>query len=289
MLNLSDHVRGLLLALGGIFVLSPDGLLIRLVATDDWTLLFWRGLLTSISLLLALIFIFKNPVYPAFLTLGKKGLLAAATQSLGTIFFVLAIIYTSVANALIIIGVTPLWAALFSRIFLKEHIALRTYLAIPAALLGIYITTNTEIKINTGDIYALCATFFIAAQGVIVRSVKSIDLTPSLVISGFIIAIIALPYAHPLAITSHDFFYLCILGVIVLPISYVLLITAPRYIPAPEVNLIMLLEMIFGSLWVWVFLHESPTQQAYIGGSIVIATLATHTYLGYRANKTSPT
>lgn len=286
MLKRSDHVRGLLLALGGIFVLSPDGLLIRLIATDDWTLLFWRGFFTSLSLLVALRFIVNEPLYTAFLALGKKGILASITQALGTIFFVLAIIYTSVANTLIIIGVTPLWAALFSRIFLKEHIALRTYLAIPAALLGIYITTNTELKVNMGDIYALCATFFIATQGVIVRSAKSIDLTPSLVIGGFIIALIAWPNAHPLAITSHDVLYLCILGVIVLPISYVLLITAPRYIPAPEVNLIMLLEMAFGSLWVWIFLNEHPTQQAFIGGSIVIATLAIHTYLGYRAHKT---
>ncbi|MBT3603310.1 MAG: EamA family transporter, partial [Candidatus Latescibacteria bacterium] len=173
-----------MLAVGGIFVLSPDGLLIRLIATDDWTLLFWRGLLTSVTLFITLVFVFKKPIHTAFLTMGKKGWLAAAAQALGTTFFVLAIIYTSVANALIIIGITPLWSALFSRIFIKEHIHLRTYLAIPFALFGIYITTNVDMQANEGDFYALCATVFIAAQSVIVRSAKSVDLTPSLVIGG---------------------------------------------------------------------------------------------------------
>ncbi|MFT5369786.1 MAG: drug/metabolite transporter (DMT)-like permease [Candidatus Latescibacterota bacterium] len=285
--KITDHVRGLLLALGGIFILSPDGLLIKLITTDDWTLLFWRGLLTSISLLFALIFFFKKPLYPAFQNLGKTGLFVATIQAMGTAFFVLAIIHTTVANTLIIIGVTPLWAAIYSRIFLKEHIHLRTYLAIPAALLGIYITTNVEIETNIGDLYALCATLFIAAQGVIVRSAKTVDLTPSLVIGGLIIALVAWPNAHPLAITQSDLLYLGILGVIVLPASYILLIAAPRYIPAPEVNLIMLLEIVLGSLWVWVFLAKQPTQQAFIGGGIVIITLAIHTYLGFRANKTT--
>lgn len=282
MTNLSTHVRGLLLAIGGIFALSPDGLLIKLIAADDWTLLFWRGLLTSITLFVALVVGFKKPIHTAFFTLGKKGWLVAAAQALGTTFFVLAIIYTSVANALIIIGITPLWSALFSRMFLKEHIYLRTYLAIPFALFGIYITTNIEMQASIGDFYALCATFFIAAQSVIVRSAKSVNLTPSLVISGLVIALLAWPNAQPLSITSQDALYLGILGIIVLPLSYILLIAAPRYIPAPEVNLIMLLEIALGSLWVWFFLNEQPTQQAFMGGSIVIITLAVHTYLSQR-------
>jgi drug/metabolite transporter (DMT)-like permease len=284
-LKRSDHVRGLLLAIGGICVLSPDGLLIRLITADDWTLLFWRGLLTSISLFIALLIMFKKRLFFSFQTLGKKGILAACIQATATTFFVLAITHTTVANTLIILGVTPLWAAIYSRLFLNEHIHLRTYSAIPAALLGIYITTNANIEANMGDLYAICASLFISAQSVIVRSAKSIDLTPSLILGGFIIALIAWPNAHPLSITSQDALYLGILGLCVLPISFALLIAAPRYIPAPEVNLIMLLEIALGSYWVWFFLDEHPTPQAFIGGFIVIATLATHTYWGFRANR----
>lgn len=281
----SDHRRGVLLALGGILVLSPDGLLIRLVSTDDWTLLFWRGLLTSVTIMVALIFIHKGSVVEQFVLMRTKGLVAGAVQALGTIFFVLAITHTSVANTLIIIGVTPLWAAIFSRIFLGEHIHLRTWLAIPVALVGIYITTNAEIQVNTGDVYAICASVFISGHGVIVRSAKPVDFTPCLVIGGLMIAAFGLTHAAPFDVSKADMVYLALLGFVVLPLSFGLLVAAPRYIPAPEVNLILLLEMVFGSYWVWLVLGEQPTHQAFIGGSIIMITLAVHTYLGFRKNK----
>jgi drug/metabolite transporter (DMT)-like permease len=281
----TDYLRGILLALAGIAVLSPDGLIIRLIWADEWTLLFWRGLLTSVSLFLGLVFVHKKDILPAFQALGKKGLFAACVQAMGTIFFVLAITHTSVANTLIILGATPLWAALYSRLFLKEHIFLRTYLAIPAAMLGIYITTQATAGVAIGDLYAICAALFISAQSVIVRSAKPVDLTPSLVIGGLFIALAALPNAHPLGIAQQDALYFSLLGFIILPVSFALLIAAPRHIPAPEVNLIMLLEIILGSYWVWFFLDEQPTPHALVGGCVVMITVAAHTYLGLKANK----
>jgi drug/metabolite transporter (DMT)-like permease len=281
----TDHRRGVLLALSGVLVLSPDGLLIRLISTDDWTLLFWRGLLTSLTLMAVLSFKHKKNVGQKFTIMRKKGLFAGTIQALGTIFFVLAITHTSVANTLIIIGVTPLWAAIFSHIFLSEKIHLRTWLAIPMALLGIYITANAEIQANTGDIYAIVASIFISGHGVIVRSAKPVDFTPCLVIGGLFIAAFGLLHATPFAISKYDVIYLALLGFLVLPLSFGLLVAAPRYLPAPEVNLIFLLEIVFGSYWVWLVLGEQPSPQAFIGGSIILITLVIHTYLGFRANK----
>jgi drug/metabolite transporter (DMT)-like permease len=47
----------------------------------------------------------------------------------------------------------------------------------------------------------------------------------------------------------------------------------------------LLLEIVFGSYWVWLVLGEQPAPQAFIGGSIILITLVIHTYLGFRANK----
>ena len=85
------HIKGLLLAVAGILALSPDSLLIRLIAAGDWTLLFWRGLLLGAGLLIAQSVLFQKPISAAFRSIGKKGIVAAAVQALGTIFFVLAI------------------------------------------------------------------------------------------------------------------------------------------------------------------------------------------------------
>jgi len=285
MSNQADHRRGILIALAGVFTLSPDGLLIRLISADDWTLLFWRGLLMSIALLTAFAFFYKKNLWTVFHKMGKKGVLAACIQAVGTIFFVLAITHTTVANTLIILGVMPLWAALFSRLFLAEQIHLRTWVAIPFALLGIYITTSTNIQASTGDLYAICCAIFLALHGVIARSAKNINMTPSLAIGGLFIALIAIFNASPLSVTPTDVTYLALLGFFILPVSFGLLITAPRYIPAPEVNLILLLEMVLGTYWVWIFIGEEPTSQALIGGPLIIITLAIHTYLGFRTHK----
>ena len=140
------------------------------------------------------------------------------------------------------------------------------------------------MKNVSSHIYAICASVFISGQGVLVRSAKPIDFTPSLVLGWLVIATIGLYEANPLAVSKPDILYLSLLGFLVLPLSFGLLVAAPRYIPAPEVNLILLLEMVFGSYWVWLVLDEQPTQQAFIGGSIILITLAIHTYLGFRAN-----
>ena len=271
-----------MLALAGIVVLSPDGLLIRLVTADPWTLLFWRGLLIGLSLFAVLLARFGRLTWPTFQSAGKKGLLAAGAQAMGTIFFVLAITHTTVANTLIILGVTPLWSALYSHFFLRERIYLRTILAIPAALLGIFGNTHWEVETNSGDLYAICGSLFISAQSVIVRSARPMDLSPSLVVGGLATALVALPVAHPFAVTTSDAVFLGLLGLVVMPVYYAMIIAALRYIPAPEVNLIMLLEIALGSYWVWFFTGEQPTVHAFLGGALVILTLAAHTAFSLR-------
>ena len=132
---------------------------------------------------------------------------------------------------------------------------------------------------------AIVASIFISGHDVIVRSAKPVDFTPCLVIGGLFIAAFGLLHATPFAISKYDAIYLALLGFLVLPLSFGLLVAAPRYLPAPEVNLILLLEIVFGSYWVWLVLAEQPAPQAFIGGSIILITLVIHTYLGFRANK----
>ena len=62
-------------------------------------------------------------------------------------------------------------------------------------------------------------------------------------------------------------------------IPFVLVTIAPRYIPAEEVNLFFLLETILGPIWVWLVIKEEPSLETIIGGSIIIITIAIHSYL----------
>ena len=290
MAKLPPHLYGILITIAGVLILSPDGLLVRLVSVDSWTVLFWRGLLFSIGILGFYLFRYGVGTVGLIKVMGRRGLLAAGLFTLSTTFFVLAITHTSVANALVIIATAPLFAALFSWIFLKETISLSTWIAILVCIGGISLIFIGSMGGGSriGDLYAIACAFGIAGQVTTVRHARSVDMVPSLGLAGIMTAIIAFPLATPLSINGEDLTYLCLLGLLVLPIAFGLITIGPRYISAPEVSLIMLLESIFGPLWVWLVLSEVPRPETVTGGALVIITLIIHTAVTYRKKQAAP-
>ena len=279
----SRHVKGILLALAGVIVISPDGLLIRLISLDHWTLLFWRGALIAAALLAAQLVMRGRAIVASFTAIGRLGLAASAIRGLGMVFFVLAIRHTTVANTLTILGLSPLWGAVASRIFLREAVPLRTWMAIPVALAGVALTVASEYaSVEPGDLFALAASISLAAYITLVRHVRHLDMTPSLTISSAFVALAVLPLATPQIPGLRDAALLGVMGLVVMPVSLVLFVTAPRHILAPEVSLIFLLEMVLGPFWVWLALSEQPSALSMLGGGVVMATLAAHTGLALR-------
>lgn len=285
MSRLPPHLFGTLLTALGVLVLTPDGLLIRLVQADTWTILFWRGLFFAIGIFgfYLIRFRLKRTIY-LVRQMGWQGWQSAIFFSLSTMFFVNAIQTTSVANVLVIIATAPLFAALISRLFLKEHVSRSTWIAILISTGGIGLIFIGSLTRGNylGDLFALCAAVSIASQISTVRYSKHLDMVPSLGLSGLINALIALPLAAPLAISSADFGYLLLLGLIVLPIAFGLITVGPRYIPAAEVSLLMLLETFLGPIWVWLVLGEGAEQETLIGGALVLTTLIIHTLYSSR-------
>ena len=70
-----------------------------------------------------------------------------------------------------------------------------------------------------------------------------------------------------------------VMCVMCVALPFVLVTIAPRFISAAEVNLFFLLETIIGPIWVWVFINEQPTLETIQGGSIIILTIAIHSFL----------
>ena len=279
-----SHLKGLILTVAGILVLSPDSLLVRLIATDVWTLLFWRGLLMAIGVGIGLALIYRGKLPRACYRIGRRGWLAGALMGAGTLLFVQALSRTSVANVLIIIGVGPLYAALLGRVFLKEAVALRTWLAIGAALTGIWVTVSGDLSHVrfSGDLCAGLAALCQACYLTVLRSAREVDMTPTVALGGLLAALCAWPLAAPLALTPSDVLFSGLLGLVVLPVSLVLIALGPRFLSAPEVSLVMLLEIVLGPYWVWLVLGEEPGGRAFVGGAIVLITLIFHSLAGLR-------
>ena len=102
-------------------------------------------------------------------------------------------------------------------------------------------------------------------------------------LSGLIIGGVAGLIAPLPPIGPEQLGYALLMGLVIVPLGIALLTLGPRYLPAPEVGLLMLLETVLGPFWVWLALDEAPTQLALVGGAIVIATLLGHSLYSLKA------
>ncbi|SHJ52937.1 EamA domain-containing membrane protein RarD [Malonomonas rubra DSM 5091] len=284
----SEHTKGLLIAIAGVLILSPDALMVRLIDADIWSLLFWRCLLTALTTSLLLFLNYRSRFLQSFRAVGTAGLYSASTILLGSILFVNSLKQTAAANTLIILAATPVISSLFSYLFLKEKIARRTWLAIFCCFGGIVLIFSGSLSSGflLGDFLALGATCMWATNLVILRSGKEVNMIPANVIGNLSVLPIALLCgAAPLQVSPQDASLLLLLGGLLLPVSFALITIAPRYLPAPEVSLILLIETILGPIWVWLVLHEIPESLTLVAGCLILTTLLIHTLLGMRAGK----
>ncbi len=276
-LHLSPYAKGLLITTLGVLIISPDGLLTRLIGADAWTFAFWRGLLSGLAICGTLFAIHRGEAVMRLRALGKPGLLVAFTFGLGSITFAYAFTHTTVANALFLFNMSPVFAALIGWYFLKDEVPVRTRLAIGGVLMGTAIITfNEEIQAGHfwGNLGALITALTSAIGLTIARHFRDIDMVPAVGVAGFITALVALPLATPLSIQPDKWPYLLLLGLFILPVAFGLMYIGPRYLSAAEVSLISLLESLLGPLLVWWVLSENPGVYTLIGGIIIIIALA---------------
>ena len=287
-LQRSTHLKGIAVSTAGVIAISPDSLLIRLIGADVWTLSLWRGLLLALTLTVVQLLRHRAGIVACYVGMGRRDLLAGVLSGIGTICFVSAITYTTVANVLILLGATPLVTALMGRAFLGESVPARTWVAIGGALAGIAITVGGAVAgPQPGDLFACGVVLCMAGYFTVVRSAGDVDMTPCIVISGFVAALLALPFARSGDLIATQIPYLVLLCVVVIPLSFSLLTLGPRYLPAHEVALICLLEAVLGPYLVWLVVGEHPGTAALVGGGIVLLVLTVHSLSGLRADEQS--
>ena len=283
---MNDQKKGMLLAFGGIMFITPDSLLIRLANINSWDLIFYRGFIPFLTILIGLLIIYKSSLFKKILDNGWHGLFFILTFAITSIVFVISIENTNVANTLVMVALAPMLSAIISLIFLKENPDKKTWIAIIITTLAvIYIFYDA---IDSGDFLGnflglVCATG-LAVNAVIIRSVKKISLVPSAMIGKLIVALFAFIFVDQLKLENSDLIIVPLMCVACIAIPFVCVTLAPRYITAAEVNLFFLLETIFGPFWVWLVIKEQPSLETIIGGGVIIVTIAIHSTLVLKKN-----
>ena len=274
---MTRHLKGLLMSVFAVVILSPDSVLIRLVEeaspeVDSWTVLFWRGLLYAVGVSLLVFMKYGSKTIAEFKNIGKGGLVIGFFSGISTGTFVFAIVYTSIANALVIISTGPIMIAIVAWFLLKEKSSVITWTSMIIVFIGIYIVMSGSFggKNLVGDFFALITAVMMGFTFTLTRKYKHINMVPVNAIGGLIAALIAFVMANQISVPAEVVGYIIAMGAI-LSISFSLITIAPRYMPAAEVGMIMPLETVLGSLIAWYFISEVPSTNAIIGGTIVIS------------------
>ena len=281
MKNLTDQQKGSLLAFVAVMFITPDSLFIRLSNVDTWGLVFYRGIIPFMTVLLGMLIIYKLNFFKILFTSGYHGIFYVITFSVTNITFVVSIQNTNVANTLVMIATAPMLSAILGAIFLKEPPDKKTWISIIITFLAIIYIFYDSLKLGNfyGDVLGFVTAIGLAVGAVIIRSAKNKNLVPAAVVGKLFVATFALLFIESFELVGKDLLIVPLMCILCVAIPFVLVTIAPRFIPAAEVNLFFLLETIIGPIWVWLIIKEQPSLETLQGGLIIITTIAIHSYL----------
>ena len=196
----SNQKKGMLLAFTAIIFITPDSLFIRLASLESWNLIFYRGFIPFIVVLVGLLIIYKKKLVTEIINNGWHGLAYAGTFTITNIIFVISIENTNVANTLIMIALAPMLSAIISLIFLKENPDQKTWIAIIITTLAVVFIFYNALDVGDflGNFLGLVCATGLAVGAVIIRSAKKISLVPSAMIGKLMVALIALLFVDKL-------------------------------------------------------------------------------------------
>ena len=175
-------------------------------------------------------------------------------------------------------------SAILGAIFLKEKPDNRTWIAIIITFIACVYIFYDSLSLGNfyGDMFGLITSFGLACNANIARYAKTTDLVPSAVIGKLCVAIFAFFFVENFTLAGNDIIYIPLMCVMCVAIPFVLVTIAPRFITGAEVNLFFLLETILGPVWVWMVIKEQPSLETILGGSVIILTIAIHSFLALK-------
>lgn len=268
---------GVVLVFGAALLWSLQGLIFRQITeATPWVILFWRSL--AMVPVIALFLVWQSG-QGAFASLRRVGL-AGVSGALGLIFAFGGAIYaiqsTTIANAVFLFSASPFIAAMLGWLLLGERVSPRTWASIAVAALGITIMVQGGFDRGAlaGNIAALSSAAGFALFTVMLRRDGSEPMP--IVLLGGVFSVIAgavgtIWMGQTLSATVTDIGWAMGMGAITLAGGMVLYSIGSRVVPAAELTLISLLEVMLAPLLVWLVIGETVSQATLTGGVFVLA------------------
>jgi drug/metabolite transporter, DME family len=279
------YARGVLLVGFAGALASFNGLIFRLVeSAADWQVVFWRSFSMFCAVTLMLLWRARGRLGTVVRAAGVPALIGGAFMGLSNIAFSMSVLHTTVANALFILSASPFIVAVFARLLLGEVIPRVTVIAFVLAMAGVGVMVQEGLASGKllGNLFAVAAATTFSLFVIVMRWRRGVDNLPALVVAGAVGAAITFVIAGDVAVSAHDLALLSFMGVGIVALGFWLYTVGARHVPAAQVALLALTEVVFGPIWVLLFVGEKPSTTTLVGGAFVFAAILGQTFWGLR-------
>jgi drug/metabolite transporter (DMT)-like permease len=274
---------------------STQGLAIRLIeAADAWQILFYRSISLSVFLAGVIVFQHGRGFFGAIHKIGMPGVLGAVCLVFAYAFSILAMQKTTIADAVLLFATAPFFAAILGLFFLREPVRKTTWIAIGLAMAGIVVMQGGAVANGNalGNLYAVGSALCFALFTLVLRWRKQGDMTPTVFLSGVFAAAICFGMttiqSRGIVVPSQDIWIASLMGVFQTGAGLVLYTIGARTVPAVQLALLPLIEVLLSPLWVALIVGELPTAIVLGGGLFVGAAIVGDALVSLRPRNSRP-
>ena len=282
------RVTGRLWVLSAGLCMSLGGPIIRLA--DDstpWQFLFYRSI-GAAAIILVYFLVTRRPVLELVRSAGMNGLVGGLGLAVAFTGYVWGVMHSTVANALFLISASPLVAAFLGWMVLRERVARSMWFAMFGVIVGVTIMIGEGLAEADllGDLAALASAVGFAVFSVAIRRGRDTDMSPTILIGAAITtafsAVMAAAGGTGLAAPMMDVGLAAAYGVLVIGAGIFMLTIGARNVPAAELLVLSLTEVVFASIWVWLAFGEVPSILTLVGGLIILGSIGGQAVVGMR-------
>jgi DME family drug/metabolite transporter len=282
--NNGSKFSPLLFVVAAAVLWSTGGLFIKWTALSGLELSFGRSLLAAITVA---IFTRREGF-----GLNRVTALASVLYAALLLLFVLATKQTTAANAIFLQYTAPVYLLIFEPLFYKEKFRSRDLIVVIACVLGMSLFFVGKLRPQdvTGNLLALTSGLCFACYFLLLRHSKSraVNRASSVIYGNLLLVLIAAPVG--LKALSHmtrlDVLSVIYLGVVQIGLAYTLFTAAmARGVRSLDAGIVGYIEPVLNPIWVFLVLHERPTQWALLGGAIIVTAVICHTLIEARRGR----
>jgi drug/metabolite transporter, DME family len=275
----------LCLAAGSLWSLMGVGLR-QIEDASVWAILFWRSA-GMIPVLLG--FIWWNSggrLLTAIRAIGVAGVIGGLGLVVAFSGAIYAFQTTTVANAVLLFAASPFVAAILGWVFLREKVRPATWAAIGLAAFGMYLMVRDGLQTGAmeGNLAALMSAVGFGAFSVALRWGRVADMLPAAMLGAvfatFFAVAVLMVRGEAVLVLPRDIGIASGMGAGIVALGLVMYTLGSKVVPAAELTLLSLIEVLLAPIWVWLALGETASRNTLVGGAVLLTGVILNAFAG---------